>query len=450
MSARILIIEDDTTLRVALQRFLTRCGYAVQAAPDGEAGLALAREQPADVVLVDLNLPGMNGLAVIAELREGSSDAVPVIMTAYPEVRTAVAALKAGAYDYINKPFDLEDLASLVERAVEVRQLRHEVAWRRVQSDVLQDEPLVGRSRALQEVRALAARLAQAPGTPVLVLGESGAGKDHLARALHRQSARRHGPWITLDCAASGSDHFDEVLFGSEAQGGNAGQRGLLELASGGTLLLDEIGDLAPALQAKLLRVIEQQVFRRAGSVRDQPANVRFIAATHRDLLQEVAAGRFRQDLLFRLDVGRLELPPLRARPEDVVPLAQHFLELFARRMRRAVPGLDPALARRLEAYPWPGNVRELRNVMERLLILSDGSDLTSDRLPLEFAPTPAGPANAGDEAMLSLAQVELRHIQRVLAHCEGNKTRAAEVLGISRLTLRQRLKDAGLADAAR
>jgi two-component system, NtrC family, response regulator AtoC len=450
MSAHILVIEDDTTLRGALQRFLTRCGYTVRAAADGEAGLALAREQPADVVLVDLNLPGMNGLAVIGELREGSSDAVPVIMTAYPEVRTAVAALKAGAYDYINKPFDLEDLAGLVERAVEVRQLRHEVAWRRVQSDVLQDEPMVGRSRAFQEVHALAARLAQAPGAPVLVLGESGAGKEHLARALHRLSARRHGPWITLDCAASGSEHFDQVLFGSEAQGGNAGQRGLLELAGGGTLLLDEIGDLAPALQAKLLRVIELQVFRRAGSVRDQPANVRFIAATHRDLAQEVAAGRFRQDLLFRLDVGRLEVPPLRARHEDVMPLAQHFLELFARRMRRPVPAVDPALVRRLEAYAWPGNVRELRNVMERLLILSNGSDLTTDKLPREFAAAAPAPMPARNEAALTLAEVELRHIQRVLAHCDGNKTRAAEVLGISRLTLRQRLKDAGLADDTR
>lgn len=449
MSARILIIEDDTTLRVTVQRFLARSGYHVRVASDGETGLRLAQERPADVVLVDLNLPGIDGLGVIARLRESGDDSVPVVMTAYPEVRTAVAALKAGAYDYINKPFDLGDLAGLVERAAEVRQLRHEVAWRRVQGDLAQDEPLVGTSPAFTTVAAQAAQLAQAPGAPVLILGESGTGKEHLARAVHRMSARRSGPWITLDCAASGAEHFEELLFGREPAAAAPGQRGLIELAEGGTLLLDEIGELAPALQPKLLRVIERQVFRRVGSVRDQVANVRFVAATHRDLDKEVAEGRFRQDLLFRLDVGRLELPPLRSRPQDVAPLVRHFLALLGKRLRRAVPPPSPELLKRLESYAWPGNVRELRNIVERMLILSRGSTLAMEALPREVA-SAAGTGPAVDEGSLTLAQVELRHIQRVLALCNNNKTRAAEVLGISRLTLRQRLKDAGLTDDER
>lgn len=446
MKARVLIIEDDTTLRVTLQRFLARSGHEVQVAADGESGVRLALQAPADVVLVDLNLPGMSGLAVIGQLRAAGDDSVPVVMTAYPEVRTAVAALKAGAYDYINKPFDLADLAGLVERAVEVKHLRHEVAWRRMHDDVQRDEPLIGTSPAFQTIVAQAARLAQAPGAPVLITGESGSGKEHMARAVHRLSARRSGPWVTLDCAASGAEHFEELLFGTET-GSASGQRGLIELAEGGTLLLDEIGELAFPLQAKLLRVIERQVFRRPGSVRDQAANVRFLAVTHRDLEQEVAAGRFRQDLLFRLAVGRLEIPPLRSRAQDVTPLVHHFLDVIGKRLRRPAVQVSTALLRRLEAYGWPGNVRELRNIVERLLILSDAHSIAPDALPPEFARAAPERASAADEASLSLNEVELRHIQRVLARCHGNKTRAAEMLGISRLTLRQRLKDAGVAD---
>jgi DNA-binding NtrC family response regulator len=448
--ARILIIEDDTTLRVTLQRFLARSGHDVRVAPSGEAGLALAQERPADVVLVDLNLPGVNGLGVIARLREAGDDSVPVVMTAYPEVRSAVAALKAGAYDYINKPFDLGDLAGLVERAVEVRHLRHEVAWRRAQNDVLQDEPLIGSSQAFRRMTGEAAKLAQAGQVPVLLVGESGSGKGHLARAIHRQSARRSGPWITLDCAASRSEDFEELLFGREGGGGEPGHRGLVELAEGGTLLLDEVGDLAPALQPKLLRLIEAQSFRRAGSTREQMANVRFLAATHRDLDQEVANGRFRQDLLFRLDVCRLAVPSLRSRSADVAPLVRHFLGVIGKRLRREAPEVSHALLGRLNAYAWPGNVRELRNVVERMLILSDGSPLMPQALPREFDKGDTDAAGTPDEATLTLAQVELRHIRLVLASCAGNKTRAAEVLGISRLTLRQRLKEAGLLDDER
>jgi DNA-binding NtrC family response regulator len=449
MNARILIIEDDQTLRVTLQRYLTRSGYDVRAAADGEAGLQMAQQRPAEVVLVDLNLPGVNGLGVIARLREAGDESIPVVMTAYPEVRTAVAALKAGAYDYINKPFDLGDLEGLVERAVEVRRLRQEVAWRRAQADIGQEEPLVGSSPAFRTTLAQLELLAAAGDTPVLIVGESGSGKEHLARALHRRSARRHGPWITLDCAASRTEDFELLLFGRDGAADGPGRRGLIDVAEGGTLLLDEVGELAPALQPKLLRVLETQSFRRVGSVRDQLANVRFIATTHRDLALEVQAGRLRADLKFRLDGARLDVPPLRDRGADLALLVEHFLERFGRRLRRPAPSVTPALLRCLEVYPWPGNVRELRNILERLMILSDGSALDVAALPAEFVP-PSGATAAAAEESMSLAQVELRHIRRVLAHCQGNKTRAAEVLGISRLTIRQRLKEAGVADDER
>jgi DNA-binding NtrC family response regulator len=449
VTARILIIEDDQTLRVTVQRHLARVGYDVQAAEDGESGLVLARQRPVDVVLVDLNLPRINGLGVIARLRESGDDSIPVVMTAYPEVRTAVAALKAGAYDYINKPFDLGDLAGLVGRAVEVRQLRQEVAWRRVQAEVLQDPPLVGTSVAFTSAVARLERMAAAGDVPVLVVGESGSGKEHFARTLHRRSSRRNGPWITMDCAASRADDCEVLLFGRESAADQPGRRGLVELAEGGTLFLDEIGDLALELQPKLSRVLETQTFRRVGSVRDQQASVRFVAATHHDLSNDVRGGRFRADLLFRLDVARLEVPPLRDRPQDVAPLVRHFMDQIGRRLRRAPPQVSPACLRLLEVYAWPGNVRELRNLVERLLILSDGAPVGPAALPAEFRHDDGSPPTPAEET-LTLQQVELRHIRRVLEHCRGNKTRAAEVLGISRLTLRQRLKDAGLADEDR
>ena len=455
MTGRILVIEDDETLRITLQNFLTRLGFQVGTAETGCMGLELAEQQPYDLVLVDLRLPDISGLEVISRMNSGSEDTVKVMMTAYPEVRTAVAALKAGAYDYINKPFDLEDLRSLVERALEVRHLRREVAWRRVQSGDATALETVGRSPAFQELMATTGRIAAAARVPVLILGESGTGKEHIAQAIHRLSSRAAGPWVTVNCSALPEGLLEAEMFGHEKGAftdARQARKGLLELADGGTLFLDEIGGLSLALQPKLLRAIETQTFRRIGSQKETQVDVRFVAATHRDPPAMVTQGSFRQDLYYRLNVGTIEVPPLRERAADIVALADFFLARFAPTVGCRVLHLSEVVQQALMAYRWPGNVRELRNVIERALILCNGESVQLSQLPREISASveavlsPVQEALADNEGLL-LATVEQRHIQRVLQLCRGNKTRAADLLGISRLTLRNRLRAIGLLD---
>jgi DNA-binding NtrC family response regulator len=452
MSNAILIIEDDATLRLTLGGFLRRLGFAIDEAASGEQGLTLAQERRHDLVLLDLRLPGIQGLDVIARLREIDEGALVVTMTAYPEVRTAVAALKAGAYDYINKPFDLEDLASLIGRALETRSLRHEVEWRRAQSSVCALDGLMGDSPAYRELAAVTQKIA-ASRVPVLIRGESGSGKERVARAIHCQSPRSGGPWVTLNCSALPEGLMESEMFGHEKGAftdARQQKRGLLELADGGTLFLDEIGDLSLTLQPKLLRVLETHSFRRLGGSREIEVDLRFVSATHRNLPDMVRTGRFREDLYYRLNVGAIDVPPLRARREDIPALARHFIHEAALAMGSAPPGLPESVKLMLCEYPWPGNVRELRNVLERAVILCDGGVLGPALLPPEIsrAAVPAAARMAVPEGRpATLAEVELAHIRTVLAQCGGNKTRAAELLGISRLTLRNKLKDLGLAD---
>ena len=457
MLDRILIIEDDGTLRVTLQDFLTKQGFDVRSADTGEMGLALAQQQPFDLALVDLRLPDISGLDVIARLAESGEDPVMVTMTAYPEVRTAVAALKSGAYDYINKPFDLEDLRGVVARALEVRKLRREVAWRRAQADGQATMEMVGVSPAFLNLVATTQRIAAAARVPVLILGESGTGKEHVAQAIHARSPRAGGPWVTVNCSALPEGLLEAEMFGHEKGAftdARQARKGLLELADGGTLFLDEIGDLSLALQPKLLRAIETQTFRRIGSQKETSVDVRFVAATHRNLAGMVAQGTFRQDLFYRLNVGTIEVPPLRERREDIMALAEYFLARFAPTIGSGQASLSDEVRRCLIAYRWPGNIRELRNVLERALILCDGPTIERAQLPHEIVD--AAPQLAGSVAIhaavksgsdLTLAAAERRHIQQVLDHCGGNKTHAAELLGITRLTLRNRLGAVGLSE---
>ncbi|MBS3935075.1 MAG: sigma-54-dependent Fis family transcriptional regulator [Sulfuritalea sp.] len=453
MNEAILIVEDDATLRIALASFLGRLGFAVDAAETVAAALALARQRRYGLVLLDLRLPDGDGLGLIGSLREIDDEALLVMMTAFPEVRTAVAALKAGAYDYINKPFDLEDLRELVARAFETRSLRREVAWRRAQSGACTHEGLSGESPACRELMRVTQKIAAASRVPVLIHGESGSGKERVARAIHCQSSRAAGPWVTLNCSALPEGLMESELFGHEKGAftdAKQQKRGLLELSDGGTLFLDEIGDLSLALQPKLLRVLETQSFRRVGGSREIQVDVRFVAATHRNLPEMVKVGTFREDLYYRLNVGAIEVPPLRARRDDIPPLAREFVLASARAMGIAPPELPADVQGLLAAYAWPGNVRELRNVIERAVILCENGALSAGQLPAEISgAVPPAPIFlfSADVPPATLAAVELAHIRRIMAQCAGNKTRAAEILGITRLTLRNKLREAGEAD---
>ena len=451
MAEQILVIEDDTTIRLTLRDVLEKQGHGVDLAEHGAQGLALYRANSYGLVMLDLRLPDMHGLEVLRALREIDVEALVVVMTAYPEVRTAVDSVKAGAYDYLNKPFELDDLKEIVRRALETRRLRLEVE--RLRISAAQPAPLegmIGASPAFLAMVEVTRRIAAAPRVPVLIRGESGTGKERVAQAIHNLSPRAAGPWVTLNCSALAEGLLESEMFGHERGAftdAKVAKRGLLELADGGTLFLDEIGDLSLTLQPKLLRAIETQAFRRVGGQKELAVDVRFVAATNRDLDGMVKAGSFREDLYYRLNVGSIDVPPLRARQPDILPLARHFLAEAGRMMGIHEPRLDPAAHGLLESYAWPGNVRELRNVMERALILSGGIPIEPSHLPKEITAAKTGRMPAADEDGLTvppLAEIEKRHIRRALEHCRGNKTQAAKLLGITRLTLRTKIADYG------
>jgi DNA-binding NtrC family response regulator len=451
MAERLLVVDDDAAIRETLADVLARQGLDVDQAGDGETALGHARRRRYDLVLLDMRLPDANGLDILARIRDADDGALVVMMTAYPEVRTAVTALKAGAYDYLNKPFDLEDVKELVRRALETQRLRKEVERLRARAG----EPagladLIGRSTAFRGMVEVTKRVAAAGRTPVLIRGESGTGKERIAQAIHNLSPRAAGPWVTLNCSAIAEGLLESEMFGHEKGAftdAKSGKRGLLELADAGTLFLDEIGDLAIALQPKLLRAIETQAFRRVGGQREIRVDVRFVAATNRDLATMVRAGRFREDLYYRLNVAGIDVPPLRERRGDILPLARHFLVAAATTMGVPPAALGAGVPELLEAYDWPGNVRELRNVIERAVILASDGAVGPAHLPKEILARAADPAAGVADEWLTLEQLERRHIRAVLERCGGNKTRAARELGISRVTLRAKARQYGLAE---
>jgi DNA-binding NtrC family response regulator len=448
MPSRILIIEDDATIRLTVRDLLGRQGHDVEVAEDGRSGLDLYARRTFDLILLDLRLPDMHGREVLRTIREADEQALVIVMTAFPEVRSAVEMLKAGAYDYLNKPFENDDLREAVRRALETRRLKLEVERLRLCAEPV--EGLIGQSPAFLAMLEVTRRIAAAPRVPVLIRGESGTGKELVAQAVRSLSPRAAGPWVTLNCSALPEGLLESEMFGHEKGAftdAKSAKRGLLELADGGTLFLDEVGDLSLALQPKLLRALETQTFRRVGGSKEITVDVRFVAATNRDLEGMVKGAKFREDLYYRLNVGSIDVPPLRARREDLGPLAVHFIARAAQMMGVVRTGVTPSLLTWLESYAWPGNVRELRNVVERALILSGGAPIKPEHLPKEIvgagAPRTADPA-AGDTVLLPLDEIEKRHIRRVLEACHGNKTQAAKVLGITRLTLRHKIADYG------
>jgi len=456
MAERVLVVDDDPTIRQTVAEVLIRQGYDVRQAEDGGGALRQAREHPFALILLDLRLPDVNGLEIMPRLLELDDRALVVVMTAYPEVRTAISSLKAGAYDYLNKPFELDDLRGLVQRALEARRLRSEVEQLRASTRRAQPlEELVGDSPEFHHLIEFTRRIAAAGRSPVLIRGESGTGKEKVAQAIHAFSPRAAGPWITVNCSAISEGLMESEMFGHEKGAftdAKERKRGLFELADEGTLFLDEVGDLSLALQPKLLRALDSKMFRRVGGQNEIKVDVRIVAATNRNLTAMIRDGRFREDLYYRLNVAGIDMPPLRSRRSDILLLAEYFLKLGAATMRLAQPGIEPMAAELLEAYAWPGNVRELRNVMERALILSGGQTIGSNHLPKELfgqAGSTAKAAEAASDAInLTLAEAERRHILRVLDLCKSNKTSAAKRLDITRLTLRNKLRQYGVTDS--
>jgi len=457
MKAKILIIEDETTIREMLAEILKKQGYIIHQAADGTSGLKLIQKHNFDLILLDLRLPDIHGLEVMEKLRKFDNHVLVVVMTAYPEVRTAVSALKAGAHDYIKKPFELDEMKKLVQRSLETQHLRTEVE--RLRISAVQPAPIdgfIGNSPPFLEMLEIIRKVAAAGRVPVLIRGESGTGKERVAQSIHYLSQRANGPWVTLNCSAISEGLLESEMFGHEKGAftdAKTSKRGLLELADGGTLFLDEIGDLALSLQPKLLRAIETHNFRRVGGQQELHVDVRFVAATHRDLEAMVKTGEFRQDLYYRLNVATIDVPGLRSRKSDILPLAHHFLEQAATTMGIRNAKLAPSVNELLETYSWPGNVRGLRNVMERALILSGGKPVIPAYLPKEIlVPTIDSNSQSNTEHLntiqiLSLAEMEKHHIQRVLTANDGNKTWAAKQLGITRLTLRNKIKQYALVD---
>jgi len=443
--ATLLLADDDRSIRTHLTRFLESLGHRVLAAGDGLAALARLTAEPVDLVLSDVRMPGLDGVELLRAVRERRPDALVILMTAYATVPGAVEAMRAGAFDYLTKPFALDELAATIDRALELTGLRREN--RRLKCAVGEEPLLESASPAMRRVLETARRAAASDAT-VLLTGESGTGKNVLAAAIHRWSARAAHPFVAIACTTLSEHLLESELFG-HVKGAFTGawkdKPGRLEAAEGGSVFLDEIGELPPELQAKLLRVLEERRFERVGGERTLFVDLRVVAATNRDLEEEIAAGRFRRDLFYRLAVVALHVPPLRERAADLPALVEHVLAGIAARYRRPMPDLSPAARAALERHAWPGNVRELVNVLERALVLSPGDTIDADALPdaLVAPSAPDVPALPGTPPS-SLEELERRHVREVLA-ASTTLEEAAARLGINPTTLWRKRKRWGL-----
>jgi two-component system, NtrC family, response regulator AtoC len=455
--ARILVVDDEKLIRWSVGERLQRDGYEVISAESGEQALEMVAASAPDLMLLDVRLPGIDGLTTLQRALAIHPDVTVLMMSAHSTVDIAVEAMKHGAIDFLVKPFPFQSLDAAVERALSTTRTRRQIAAltseRRGGTEAL--GALVGRSPAMETVRSMVARLAASDATTVLIEGESGSGKEVVARAIHFGSARADRPFLQVNCAALPEHLLESELFGHERGAftdAHSQKRGLFESAEGGSVLLDEIGDLPPGGQAKLLRLLESKTFRRVGGVAELRADVRVLAATNVDLEERVSEGRFRSDLFFRLNVVRLRIPPLREHAEDVPLLTAHFVVRFNQELKRSVRGVSSTALDALQAHHWPGNIRELRNVIERAFILHAAlEELRPEHLPPELrgaAPVrkaeksvPAVPADG-----LVLDDVERKLIREALERAAGNQSKAARLLGISRDTLRYRLRKHGIA----
>ncbi|MCS6798652.1 MAG: sigma-54 dependent transcriptional regulator [Myxococcota bacterium] len=450
--SRVLVVDDAEYIRLVLRTVLARHGYDVDEASSGEQALDRVADAPPDFVLADVRMPGMSGIDLVRALRERGCGATVIVMSAFGSVELAIEAMKAGAYDYVSKPFKQDEVLLALRKAEEREQLRRENRALRAQLDAATRlDAMVGRSEPMQRLFRTIERVA-AHRTTVLVTGESGTGKELVARALHRLSPRAARPFVAVNCGAIPPALLESELFGHRRGAftdATADKRGLFEEAHGGTLFLDEIGELPLSLQVKLLRVLQEGSVRRLGETRDVTVDVRVVAATVRDLQEEVRAGRFREDLYYRLNVVSLRVPPLRERREDIPLLVEHFLDSLAQRLHLARKTISQAALARLVAHDWPGNVRELGNVMERAVVLAEGDviDVADLSEPLQPGRDRPIPAFLDDEISIKKAvrRLEAELIRRALERTGGNRTRAARLLEISHRALLYKIKDYGI-----
>jgi DNA-binding NtrC family response regulator len=455
---QILVVDDDQSVRWTLREALQSWGFdPLEAGTVAEAVKQFKTDLPA-VVLLDIDLPDGSGLDVLREIKRERAEAIVIMITGNVQVENTISALRGGAYDFIGKPISLEEIRVTIRNAIEARHLRREVEQvRKERARAFNFRQIVGESTAMKKMLSLAAKVAESEVSSVLLQGESGTGKDLVAKAIHYGSQRAEHPFVAINCAALPATLIESELFGYEKGAftdAKARKEGLFEQAEGGTLLLDEIGELELSLQAKLLRVLEEGAFRRVGGLKDIPLDVRVLAASNRDLKTESEAGRFRLDLYYRLSIIQIEIPPLRERGDDVLLLSQHYIDTIGARLKRGkkVTALSAEARDVFRKYNWPGNVRELRNVIERALILEDSNEITTEYLPKGLMTpasrlSPPGGAPQGTSQFvlppegISLDDAELAFVRQAIERSGGNQTRAAELLGISRDQLRYRLK---------
>jgi two-component system response regulator AtoC len=444
----VLVVDDEKLIRWSAKERLQAAGYHVLEAADGREALKRIEEEP-DLVLLDFKLPDTDGIVLLKRIKVLSPETPVILMTGLSSVRTAVEAMKEGAYHYVNKPVDFDELLLLSEKALETTRLTREVhRLRATSSEPYALERIIGDSPALRAVRALLTKIAASPATTLLLTGESGTGKDLAAKAVHYASDRAGGPFQNITCSALPETLLESELFGHEKGAftdARQQKKGLFELADGGTVFLDEIGEMAPALQSKLLRFLESKTFKRVGGAADITVDVRLIAATNRKLEEAVASGQFRGDLYYRLRVLPVELPPLRERTGDIPLLVTHYVAVFNKEFKKNVEGVSAEALRLLETLPWPGNVRELRNAVERAMLLSEGRELVPGDFLMGTPYDASGSVLTLPPGGVDLEQLERDLVSQALRRTGGNQTQAARLLGLNRDQIRYRIEKFGL-----